>query len=270
MTNHSDRYQVIPFPKMRRFVTDFGWVSRRRHIIRGLVEVDVTDARRILQDYKTRTGESISFTAFVSACLGQAVAADRRVQALRDWRGRLFIFDDVDVGILIERKEGADVFPLAHVLRAVQGRSVRQLHDEIRAVQALAARSQEIQRLRRLTLLPAFLRRALLWWALKNPHMQKRNGGTVALTAVGMFGQAPGWGLSAPISPLVVLVGSIAQKPGVVDGRVEPREILHLTLEFDHDVIDGAPAARFSQRLIALLQGTYGLDEFWGSGGFPS
>lgn len=96
MTNHSDRYQVMPFPKMRRFVTDFGWVSRRRHIIRGLVEVDVTDARRVLQDHKRRTGESISFTAFVTACLGQAVAADRRVQALRDWRGRLFIFDDVD------------------------------------------------------------------------------------------------------------------------------------------------------------------------------
>lgn len=262
MTQNRDRYQIMPFPRMRRFVTDFGWVARRRHTIRGLVEVDVTDARRILQGYKARTGESISFTAFVTACLGQAVAADRRVQALRDWRGRLIIFDDVDVGILIERRAGAEAFPLAHVLRAAQNKSVRQLHDEIRAVQALSTGSQEVQNLRRLTAIPAFLRRTLLWWALKNPHMQKRSGGTVALTAVGMFGQAPGWGLSAPIAPLVVLVGSIAQKPGVVDSRVEPREILHLTLEFDHDVIDGAPAARFSQRLIELLQGAYGLDEF--------
>ncbi len=262
MSKTNDSYQIVPFPRMRRFVTDFGWVSRRRHIIRGIVEVDVTDARRILHAYRARTGESISFTAFVAACLGQAVAADRRVQALRDWRGRLLIFDDVDVGILVERTEGADAFPLAHVLRATQRKSVRQLHDEIRAVQALSTHSQEVQRLRQLTLLPAFLRRALLWWALKNPHMQKRNGGTVALTAVGMFGQAPGWGLSAPIAPLVVLVGSIAQKPGIVEGRVEPREILHLTLEFDHDVIDGAPAARFSQRLIQLMQEAYGLEAF--------
>ncbi len=262
MTKNAGDFQIVPFPKMRRFVTDFGWVSRRKHIIRGLVEVDVTEARRILHAHRTRTGESISFTAFVTACLAQAVTADRRVQALRDWRGRLIIFDDVDVGLLIERSAGEDAFPLAHVLRAAQHKSVRQLHDEIRAVQALATSGQDVTNLRRLTAIPAFLRRALLWWALKNPHMQKRNGGTVALTAVGMFGQAPGWGLSAPVAPLVVTVGSIARQPGVIEDRIEPRDILHLTLEFDHDIIDGAPAARFSQRLIQLLQEAYGLGDW--------
>ena len=42
---------------------------------------------------------------------------------------------------------------------------------------------------------------------------------------------------------LGLVVGSTAWKPAVVEGRIEPREILNLTVLFDHDVIDGAPAS---------------------------
>jgi len=47
----------------------------------------------------------------------------------------------------------------------------------------------------------------------------------------------------------------------LVEGRIEPREILSLTVVFDHDVIDGAPAARFARRLVELIKSGYGLDE---------
>jgi len=56
-------------------------------------------------------------------------------------------------------------------------------------------------------------------------------------------------------------VGGISRKPAVVGDRIEPREILHLTVGFDHDVVDGAPAARFVQRLTELIEGGYGLAE---------
>jgi pyruvate/2-oxoglutarate dehydrogenase complex dihydrolipoamide acyltransferase (E2) component len=46
-----------------------------------------------------------------------------------------------------------------------------------------------------------------------------------------------------------------------VDGRIESREYLSLTIIFDHDVIDGAPAARFTRRLVELIESGYGLDE---------
>jgi pyruvate/2-oxoglutarate dehydrogenase complex dihydrolipoamide acyltransferase (E2) component len=35
--------------------------------------------------------------------------------------------------------------------------------------------------------------------------------------------------------------------------------MLSLTVVFDHDVVDGAPAARFVQRLVELIEGGYGL-----------
>jgi pyruvate/2-oxoglutarate dehydrogenase complex dihydrolipoamide acyltransferase (E2) component len=46
-----------------------------------------------------------------------------------------------------------------------------------------------------------------------------------------------------------------------VDGRVEPRELLSLTIIFDHDIIDGAPAARFTRKLVELIESGYGLEE---------
>jgi pyruvate/2-oxoglutarate dehydrogenase complex dihydrolipoamide acyltransferase (E2) component len=56
------------------------------------------------------------------------------------------------------------------------------------------------------------------------------------------------------------MVGSITWKPAVVDGRIEPREMLNLTVIFDHNVIDGAPAARFTRRLVELIESGSGLE----------
>ena len=84
--------------------------------------------------------------------------------------------------------------------------------------------------------------------------------GTVGITAVGMFGEGQGgWGISTGAHVLDLVVGSTAWKPAVVEGRIEPREILNLTVVFDHDVIDGAPAARFTRRLVELIESGCGL-----------
>jgi pyruvate/2-oxoglutarate dehydrogenase complex dihydrolipoamide acyltransferase (E2) component len=56
-----------------------------------------------------------------------------------------------------------------------------------------------------------------------------------------------------------LIVGGISWKPAVVEGRIEPREMLDLTVTYDHDVIDGAPAARFTRRLVELIESGYGL-----------
>jgi hypothetical protein len=56
-----------------------------------------------------------------------------------------------------------------------------------------------------------------------------------------------------------VTVGGIGQKSGIVDGHIAIREYLSLTISFDHDIIDGAPAARFTQRLKELIESGSGL-----------
>jgi len=64
-----------------------------------------------------------------------------------------------------------------------------------------------------------------------------------------------------PNFTLTVTLGGIAEKPGVVDGRIEIREYLSMTLSFDHDIVDGAPAARFTHRLKELIESGYGLNK---------
>ncbi len=81
------------------------------------------------------------------------------------------------------------------------------------------------------------------------------------MTAIGMFGKGAGWGIPLPSHALWITVGGIGEKPGVVDGHIAIREYLSLTISFDHETIDGAPAARFTQRLKELIEGGYGLDD---------
>jgi 2-oxoacid dehydrogenases acyltransferase (catalytic domain) len=56
-------------------------------------------------------------------------------------------------------------------------------------------------------------------------------------------------------------VGGIGLKSGVVDVSIAIREYLSLTTSFDHEMINGAPAARFIRRLKDLIERGYGLIE---------
>jgi pyruvate/2-oxoglutarate dehydrogenase complex dihydrolipoamide acyltransferase (E2) component len=77
-----------------------------------------------------------------------------------------------------------------------------------------------------------------------------------------MFGKSGGWGIGfLPTHTLGLTVGGIAQKPGVHEGQIEVREYLNLTLSFDHDIVDGAPAARFTRKLIELIETATVLEE---------
>jgi pyruvate/2-oxoglutarate dehydrogenase complex dihydrolipoamide acyltransferase (E2) component len=259
----SNSYQVLPYPRMRRLVVDAGWMAKRRHTIHGLLEVDVTRAQQILRDHKVNTGETLSFTAFMLACVGQAVEQDKRVHAIRNWRNRLIVFDDVDVMLTIEIDVGAEKFPLVHTMRGINRRSVRSMHDEIRAIQAGPSHSVAARGalMRWFYLLPGVLRHALYRVALRSPNLWKQTAGTVGFTSVGMFVSSGGWGVGMPNHPLAVTLGGIACKPAVVDGRIAIREFLSVTLSFDHDVVDGAPAARFAQRFVRLVEEAYGLGD---------
>jgi pyruvate/2-oxoglutarate dehydrogenase complex dihydrolipoamide acyltransferase (E2) component len=52
----------------------------------------------------------------------------------------------------------------------------------------------------------------------------------------------------------MVTIGGATRRPALLDGAVTERELLPLTLSFDHTVIDGAPAARFAQTLRHRLE----------------
>jgi pyruvate/2-oxoglutarate dehydrogenase complex dihydrolipoamide acyltransferase (E2) component len=60
-----------------------------------------------------------------------------------------------------------------------------------------------------------------------------------------MAGRSGGWGLAPARAICPPDRRQHARKPAVIEERVEPRHLLDLTVAFDHDVVDGVPAARF-------------------------
>ncbi|MBI5305865.1 MAG: 2-oxo acid dehydrogenase subunit E2 [Chloroflexi bacterium] len=256
-----DKFTIMPFSRERAVIVDALAVGAQRHIVHGLVEIDVTRVRAWMRDHKTETGESFSFTAFLVACLAQTIVEHKYVQAYRDWRNRLIVFDDVDVVTLIEAKAGGVAIP--HIVRAANRKSFRAIHDELRAVQQRPARSaQRSGRLMRLGLyVPSFLRRWFFQIAARNPQWLKRTSGTTLVTSIGMFARTTGWGIGiVPLHTLALTVGSVSAKPGIVEGRIEAREYLDVTLSFDHDIVDGAPAARFARAFGERVERADGLD----------
>jgi len=269
MNKQHDNYKVVPYPKLRRLLAVMLRALQRKPMMHFLIEVDVTRARQYIREHKANTGETLSFTAFLIACLGKAVDENKAVQAYRKGRKQLVLFDDVDVETQIERETADQKQNMTYIFRAANRKTFREIHREIRAAQveevakarvgskALPFRSKALQWL---LFLPTFLFRFL--YRMRGPHMMKKYGGTVGTAAVGMFEDGAGWVI--PIGhpqTLMMTVGGIGVKPGVVDGSIAIRDYLSLTISLDHEMIDGAPAARFTRRLKELIQGGYGLIE---------
>ena len=247
-------FDLRRFPPEREIVVDAGYLAGGRHIIYALFEVDVSDARQMINELSIAAGQKISFTAFIVASFAQAIKANPQAHSFLDWRRRLVTFHDVDVVTMIESESGAVAIP--HIIRSANRKTVLKISDEIRYIQARPRSSPQAGRLvKSAPRLPRFVR-LLFFRILKlNPSRLKQLAGTVVVTSVGMFGRGGGWGIGfLPTHNLGITVGGISQKPGVKDGDILVREILNLTISFDHDIIDGAPAARFANTLTGIIE----------------
>jgi pyruvate/2-oxoglutarate dehydrogenase complex dihydrolipoamide acyltransferase (E2) component len=228
-------------------------VNRESNTIHGITEVDVSEARRRLRMHKERTGEGLSFTGWVVACLARTVAEFPEMNSFRRG-GKHFLLDEVTVSVLVERWLAGEPVPEPLAVRSAQTKSHRQIHEEIRAAQQREPdRLGSLEGMSWVRFLPPFLLRSFVRIAARLPSMALRYG-RVAVTAVGMFGTGALWFIPLSSATVAVTVGSIVPRPVEVEGRIETREHLCLTLSFDHDIVDGAPAARFVRRLAERMQ----------------
>lgn len=247
-------HRVVPFTANRRLVAASAAVARERNTVHALFEVDVTEPRRLLRQHRERTGEALSFTAFLVACLARAVADNPQLNALRRGR-RVYLLDGVTVGALIERTVGQETVPELLPIRAAQEKTHRQIHNEIRAAQQRAgdpmrgpSRTDRFARF-----VPDALLRAAVRVAIHSVAKAKESG-VVTISSVGMYGRGPGWGIPLSVWTVAVTTGGIAQRPALRDGAADTREQLCLTISFDHDLVDGGPAVRFMRRFAELLR----------------
>jgi pyruvate/2-oxoglutarate dehydrogenase complex dihydrolipoamide acyltransferase (E2) component len=229
----------------------------------GLFEADVTEAREKLRVYKEKEGESISFTGWIASCVGKSVGEHKQVHALKIGK-HFVIFDDVNINILIETTIEGRSYPVNYIVKSANKKTVMEINHEIRNIQRMReedyTEAKENRSIKLLLSAPKILRNLLFWRKVrKDPIFIAERMGTVALTSIGQFAKSGGWAIPLGMHALNIAVGGISEKPGYVDDKIEKREYLSLTVTFDHDVVDGAPATRFVSRLVQLLEEGHGL-----------
>jgi len=251
----------IPLTMNRKMAAASAAVCRERDTIHIVSEVDVSVPRRLIGEIRERTGERVSFTAYLVACLARVVGEQPQFNSLIS-RGRLVYLDGVTVGVLVEREIDGERIPEPMSIRDAEKLSLHQIHDLIRAAQQAGdTRLGGLSGASWVRFVPSALFRPMIRIMSRNARVAQRYG-VVTVTAVGMFGEGAHWLVPLSAATVAMGVGGIVERPHRSDDGIEWREHLCLTLSFDHDLIDGAPAARFSSRLSAVVAGGELLADF--------
>jgi hypothetical protein len=247
--------RIVPYPRMRNFVRDVLAEGRRKKIAHLMLEADIGPMRERLAEHWRRGAEPVSITSYVAKSFACAIDDDKRMQAYRLGKSRLVVFDDVDLVFMVEREWEGEPLPVFSIVRAAQHKATHEIHRELQAARESPLGTDgpmnalEMQ----FFLLPSFLRAALWFVVRRNPYWFKDVAGTAAVTSMGMF--TSGASVVVPITPMTLslCIGSIEKKLALVDGQIVERDVIHLNISVDHDIIDGAPLVRFAERLKKIL-----------------
>jgi pyruvate/2-oxoglutarate dehydrogenase complex dihydrolipoamide acyltransferase (E2) component len=260
-------FTVKSFPVSRLATIDIGAAAFGKHHVCALVELDVTEARSKMANLEAE-GKKVSFNAWLIKCIGETISQNKLIHAMRKGKRKVIIFNDVDLSVIIEREIDGDKIPLPLVVRQVDKKSISEISNEIEGgkVQPIAGEEDYVlhEKKNRSVMkiyyaLPGFMRRLIWKELISKPFLVKNNMGTVMVTSVGMVGEFSGWIIPVSVQPVCFAVGSIVRKPAVVNEQIEIRDILHLTVLVDHDVIDGAPAVRALTQLKDKVESGFGL-----------
>ncbi|MEU2229259.1 2-oxo acid dehydrogenase subunit E2, partial [Streptomyces sp. NPDC018347] len=188
---------------------------------------DVTPSTELLGRLRSSdafTGLSLTPLTLAAKSMVAAIASHPMVNAHWDEaRGDAVIDDHVNLGIAVASERGLSVpnIKSAETLSLVQlARAVTEL--------TVAARA-----------------------GVTDVH--HLTGGTVTITNVGVFGVDGGIPLLNPGEAVILCLGSVSERPWVIERKIEVRSVATLTLTFDHRVLDGEQAARFLSFVAQML-----------------
>lgn len=260
---HSYSYQRIPRSRIATF--DVYSVALHKHHVSAMLEFDVTDSRRMLQELR-RGGHAVSFNAWLIKSISQVLLQHKEAAAYLYSKRKLMVFDDINISVMVEKKIGGKKVPIALLLEKTNEKSALEINEEIEKAKTQELSGKEVLLRKKLTRieniyfsLPGFLRRSLWRIMLKRPRSAYGRMGNVVITSVGMMGTIKGWFLHKSVHPLSFGIGSVLKKPVVVGDLIKVREILNMTVLCDHDVLDGAPMVKFLNDLTHYIESGKGI-----------
>ena len=257
MTN----YNIETFPDSRIMSIDLCEIGKQRHHVTGLVEFDVTSSRKKIKAYNLSHSNRISFTAWLLSAISTTVKKYNSSSSYLIGKNKQIIFDDINVSIIVEKEIKGTKVPIPMIIEKANEASIESITKLITEAKSteltekdfvLQKKTEKLDRI--YYRLPGFLRRYLWRYLLKHPKRAFKKMGNVAFTSIGMMGKVNGWFIPISLHPICFGISSIIKKPSVIDDRIEIREILNMSILIDHDVIDGAPMARFISDLSKNIE----------------
>lgn len=255
------KYSTVSFPDSRIGTFDVGKIGSRKHHVQALIEIDVSEARKLLKSEKRV--RKISFTAWLLKVISQTLVLHKEVCGYLAGANHKVVFDNISITITVEKSISGVNVPVPLLIEDVNLKSIEEITREIEEAGELKignkndtviSKNNSRLLMRLYYLMPQLIRIFFLRRILNNPFRAKKRMGNVMFTSLGMAGRFPGWILPKSYHNLCFAIGSIMSKPWVVNNRIEIREIMHMSILIDHDVVDGRAMARFVSDLVKNIE----------------
>lgn len=237
----------------RRALIASAAVTAGKSTIHSFAEVDISQPRRLIREYQELFGERLSFTAYIVTCLARTIENHPHLNSFISGSNIIYL-PSLTISVLIERQIDGAPIPEPLGIEHCESKSYLDIHNDIRNAQRNTDEQfGGLSGVSWVRFIPSFLLKTFVRLADRNISMGIRYG-KVAVTAVGMFSKEPVWVIPHGSTTVLVSVGSIIDRVVKVNGQFESREHLCLTVSFDHDIVDGAPAARFMGEYLEELR----------------
>jgi pyruvate dehydrogenase E2 component (dihydrolipoamide acetyltransferase) len=228
-----DRVEIVPMTVMRRKIAEHMVLSARTspHVY-SVYEVDfhrISKLRAAKKAEYERLGANLTFTAFIAKAAVDALRQFPIANASID--GDNIVYKkDINLGIAVALEAGL-------IVPVIRNADEKNMLGIARAINDLSSRARSKQ--------------------LKPEEVQ---GGTFTITNPGIFGAVYGLPLINQPQAAILGVGSIDKRAVVVDDAIAIRPTCHITLGYDHRIIDGADAGRLLSFLKERLEN---FEEAW-------
>jgi pyruvate dehydrogenase E2 component (dihydrolipoamide acetyltransferase) len=221
--------RIEPMSTMRIKIAEHMVMSKRTSAhVTTIHRVDMTKVARMREKHKTQFQAAYGFGLTYLPFITRAAVAGLRQYPLLNAsldNNNIIYHNEIHIGIAVALDNGL----IVPVIRGADEKNVLGLQ---RSIVDLAARARSRQ--------------------LKPDEVA---GGTFSITNFGSFGSLIGTPVINQPQVAIMGVGTVDKTPVVIDDAIAIRSICHLSLSFDHRLIDGALADQFMTKVKQVLEG---------------
>jgi 2-oxoglutarate dehydrogenase E2 component (dihydrolipoamide succinyltransferase) len=232
-TNSGGDTEIVEMDRMRRLIADHMVMSKHTspHVT-SFIEADVTNMvnwrNKVKGEFQKKHGQKITFTPIILEAVTKAIIDFPMINVSVDGTN-IIVHKNINVGMAAALPSGNLIVPV------IKNADEKNLLGLTKSVNDLATRARANQ--------------------LKPADVQ---GGTFTVTNVGTFGNVMGTPIINQPQVAIMAAGAIRKKPAVLETEygdvIAIRQMMFLSLSYDHRVVDGFLGGSFLRRVGDYLE----------------